>query len=205
MYESVHDETLLMLVAQGSLTAYRALFERYKTDAKKISFHMLDQKSCRHISIDDCILIFYESFSRTISNYLYGTIPLKYYFRKVFIRELNAFLNSEIAPSELLHGSISLDECYQNSDSPFINCVDDKSVGTPAELFNVDRALIELQENDDDNKKVKLHKRVIILRSAGYTYDEIAKFMKVKVGVVRRILDGKNENGLLYKMSIHLR
>lgn len=196
MNKSLTDEEIILLSDGKRGKYYNMLLDRYlKIYPKLVNLVAIELKQ-RYIDTENFIFEFYECFERTFNNYNRSKGKFYCYFRQIFYRDVKREILKYINSTDALDHYISLDDEIGDELLLMDTVADDDS--NPADICRIRNATLMLREslNEENPKEGRINYKIIILRTAGLTYSEIAKKLKISIAQVRRFCKPKNKNDL---------
>ncbi|MFA5421450.1 MAG: hypothetical protein WC344_01470 [Bacilli bacterium] len=188
--DTVCDEQLILCYRQNSLEAYRLLLNRKHQCSLPLLKKYVNQSRLIGADMNDYYSIFLESFHKAIKRYMFDGNLFQTYFLKVLNRDLAGFYRTLSNPNSPRNNSFSLDSTVTPESTLTFHDVlaDDRQKIDARNYANVNGAFCLIESDSRTNYEESV-KRIVMLKAAGYSADEIAKITNIKVTVVRRRLN----------------
>jgi hypothetical protein len=203
--KKVCDEQLILCYRQNSKEAYELLLKRKHANVLPLLKKYLQQ--CRNFGADmyDIYAVFLESFHRAIKRFIFEFISFQTYFLKVLNRDLAGFYRVLANPNDPRNNCLSLDqEVSYDSNLTMHDVLLMSCQKVDARNFTNINDVNMIIDADPSCKKEEITKRIVVLKTAGYSLIEISHILNLKVGAVRRKLQHfyENEDGNLIRKCL---
>lgn len=194
MDDSLSDDSLICLCKKGNQTAYELLAKRYIKFSAPIVTNIVTNYLHSHFNFDDFQFTVFESIMTAYQRYDSSKGNFETYFKTILVRNLHNDVLKIINSHDTLDHSVSLDECIGPGITLF-DVIEDVKADNPVSYFKCQKAnnfLKSLEKSTTEDSK-SLRSQVILLRSKGSTYREIANQYQISISKVRRLLNLKGE------------
>ncbi|MDD4154124.1 MAG: hypothetical protein PHT30_01775 [Bacilli bacterium] len=184
------DEQLILCYRQNSKEAYESLLKAKYQAVLPLLKKYATQCKPFGADLNDIYAVFLESFHKAIRRFVFDSITFQTYFLKVLNRDLAGYYRTLSNPNNSSNNCLSLDaEVSCETSLTFHDVLTDSSQKIDSRSFANVNAVYAIMAKEPRTSRDEIMRRIILLKSAGYSVSEIASLTKLKVSSVRRRLN----------------
>lgn len=186
-YPNVPDESLFLLMSQGSKEAQDILLRRYVHLGRQIAGVLIRQRGLRNTTDEYFIPVIYETIFKSFRYYRINDCQYFLYCRELLNQSINSEADIREEELEQDRATFYLDDFINGSTNTYHEIVsDDETSLTVPEIADVNEFLEHLSSTNSPKKR-KLG-RIYIMYQMGYTITEIVEKLQTTQYTVRKVL-----------------
>ncbi len=169
---------------------------------KTIDFH--------YNEAEDYLYVYLYSIDRALDSYDDQKSSFLVYLRNILKYELYREVGKDLHDNYALFNSLSLTEHIDDDEFNLNPILSDNGANCPRKNYEKNQLKVVLSDSIKKKRKMdkkefnnsNLQKRILLLKYAGLTHDEISKILSLSINQIRYLLEDERDNTPLRKIKI---